>query len=154
MFKWNRAARTGPLDYKPQMVPVVGDVNSRLAAALTAVKLGIRAAHIEAALRSFDMTMPEEINRKLTDAVSDLLFVTEQGEVENLKHEGVPVEKIFLAGNVMIDCLLRYQELASKFSTSWACVRVDRDAALTECSPCTGPQMWGIQDPARNSQRS
>ena len=64
------------------------------------------------------------------------------------------VEKIFLAGNVMIDCLLRYQELASKFSTSWACVRVDRDAALTECSPCTGPQMWGIQDPARNSQRS
>jgi UDP-N-acetylglucosamine 2-epimerase (non-hydrolysing) len=69
------------LDYKPQMVLVVGDVNSMLAA-LTAVKLGIGLAHIEAGLRSFDMTMPEEINRKLTDAVSSLLFVTEQSGVD------------------------------------------------------------------------
>jgi len=102
------------LDYKPQMVLVVGDVNSTLAAALTAAKLGIRVAHIEAGLRSFDMTMPEEINRKLTDAVSDLLFVTEQSGVENLKREGVPAEKVFLVGNVMIDCLLRHRELAAK----------------------------------------
>jgi UDP-N-acetylglucosamine 2-epimerase (non-hydrolysing) len=81
--------------------------------ALTAVKLGIRVAHVEAGLRSFDMTMPEEINRKLTDAVSTLLFVTEQSGVENLQHEGVPSEKIFLVGNVMVDCLLQHRELAA-----------------------------------------
>jgi len=102
------------LDYKPQMVLVVGDVNSTFAAALTAAKLGIRVAHIEAGLRSFDQTMPEEINRKLTDAISDLLFVTEESGVENLKREGVPAEKIFLVGNVMIDSLLRHRELAAK----------------------------------------
>jgi UDP-N-acetylglucosamine 2-epimerase (non-hydrolysing) len=102
------------LDYKPQMMLVVGDVNSTIAAALTAVKLGIDVAHIEAGLRSFDTTMPEEINRKLTDAISTLLFVTEQSGVENLKHEGVPAEKIFLVGNVMIDCLLRHRELAAQ----------------------------------------
>jgi len=102
------------LDSKPQMVLVVGDVNSTIAAALTAVKLGIGVAHIEAGLRSFDMTMPEEINRKLTDAVSNLLFVTEQSGVENLKHEGVPAEKIFLVGNVMIDSLLRHRERAAQ----------------------------------------
>jgi UDP-N-acetylglucosamine 2-epimerase (non-hydrolysing) len=102
------------LDYKPQMVLVVGDVNSTLATALTAVKLGIRVAHIEAGLRSFDMTMPEEINRKLTDTISSLLFVTEQSGMENLKHEGVPAEKIFLVGNVMIDSLLRHRERAAR----------------------------------------
>jgi UDP-N-acetylglucosamine 2-epimerase (non-hydrolysing) len=101
------------LEIKPQMVLVVGDVNSTIAAALTAVKLGIGVAHIEAGLRSFDMTMPEEINRKLTDAVASLLFVTEQSGVENLKREGVPAERIFLVGNVMIDCLLRHRELAA-----------------------------------------
>jgi UDP-N-acetylglucosamine 2-epimerase (non-hydrolysing) len=102
------------LDYKPQMVLVVGDVNSTLAAALTAVKLGISVAHIEAGLRSFDMTMPEEINRKLTDAVSSLLFVTEQSGVENLRNEGVAAEKIFLVGNVMIDSLLQHREIAAR----------------------------------------
>jgi UDP-N-acetylglucosamine 2-epimerase (non-hydrolysing) len=102
------------IDYQPDMVLVVGDVNSTIAAALTAAKLGIGVAHIEAGLRSFDMTMPEEINRKLTDAISTLLFVTEQSGVENLRQEGVPAEKIFLVGNVMIDCLLRHRELAAK----------------------------------------
>jgi len=102
------------LDYSPHMVLVVGDVNSTLATALTAAKLGIPVAHIEAGLRSFDTTMPEEINRKLTDAVSDLLFVTEESGVENLMGEGVPPEKIFLVGNVMIDCLLRHRKIASK----------------------------------------
>src|SRR6202030_2055054 len=102
------------LEYKPQMLLVVGDVNSTLAAALTAVKLRIPIAHIEAGLRSFDMTMPEEVNRRLTDAISDLLFVTEKSGVENLKHEGVPEKKIFLVGNVMIDCLLRHRELATR----------------------------------------
>jgi UDP-N-acetylglucosamine 2-epimerase (non-hydrolysing) len=102
------------LDYKPQMVLVVGDVNSTIAAALTAVKLGIGVAHIEAGLRSFDMTMPEEINRKLTDAISSLLFVTEQSGIENLRREAVATEKIFLVGNVMIDSLLRHREMAAK----------------------------------------
>jgi UDP-N-acetylglucosamine 2-epimerase (non-hydrolysing) len=102
------------LNYKPQMVLVVGDVNSTLASAVTAVKLGIDVAHIEAGLRSFDMTMPEEINRKLTDAISSLLFVTEKSGVENLQREGVTDEKIFLVGNVMIDSLLRHRELAAK----------------------------------------
>jgi UDP-N-acetylglucosamine 2-epimerase (non-hydrolysing) len=102
------------LEYKPHMVVVVGDVNSTIAAALTAVKLGIPVAHIEAGLRSFDPTMPEEINRKLTDAISDLLFVTEQSGMENLKREGVPAEKIFLVGNVMIDCLLQHRGLAAQ----------------------------------------
>ena len=104
------------LDYKPQMILVVGDVNSTIAAALTAVKLGIGVAHIEAGLRSFDMSMPEEINRKLTDSISDLLFVTEQSGVENLEREGVPPEKIFLVGNVMIDTLLKHRELAAQSS--------------------------------------
>jgi UDP-N-acetylglucosamine 2-epimerase (non-hydrolysing) len=102
------------LDYQPQMVLVVGDVNSTIAAALTAVKLGIKVAHIEAGLRSFDMTMPEEINRKLTDAISTLLLVSEESGVDNLKREGVPAEQIFLVGNVMIDCLLRHREVARK----------------------------------------
>jgi len=99
--------------FKPHMVVVVGDVNSTIAAALTAVKLGFPVAHVEAGLRSFDMTMPEEINRKLTDAISDLLFVTEESGVNNLRREGVSPEKIFLVGNVMIDSLLRHRELAA-----------------------------------------
>lgn len=102
------------LEFKPDMVLVVGDVNSTLAAALTAVKLGIRVAHVEAGLRSFDMAMPEEINRKLTDAIADLLFVTEKSGVENLRREGVAEANIFLVGNVMIDSLLRHRELARR----------------------------------------
>jgi UDP-N-acetylglucosamine 2-epimerase (non-hydrolysing) len=102
------------LDCKPHVVIVVGDINSTVAAALTAAKLGITVAHLEAGLRSFDMTMPEEINRKLTDSISSLLFVTEQSGVDNLKSEGVPPERIFLVGNVMIDCLVRHRQLAAK----------------------------------------
>lgn len=89
----------------PDVVLVVGDVNSTLAAALTAVKLHQRVAHVEAGLRSFDRSMPEEINRLATDAVSDYLFVTEESGVQNLRHEGVDEAKIFLVGNVMIDSL-------------------------------------------------
>lgn len=102
------------LDYKPNMVLVVGDVNSTIAAALTAVKLGISVAHIEAGLRSFDKGMPEEINRKLTDAISDLLFITEQSGIDNLRREGVLTEKMFFVGNVMIDTLLRHREMAGR----------------------------------------
>ena len=90
---------------KPDMVLVVGDVNSTLAAAVTAVKRGILVAHVEAGLRSFDRSMPEEINRILTDAVSDFLFVTEDSGRVNLLKEGVDPAKIHFVGNVMIDAL-------------------------------------------------
>jgi UDP-N-acetylglucosamine 2-epimerase (non-hydrolysing) len=82
-------------------------VNSTLAAALAAAKLGIRVAHVEAGLRSFDRSMPEEINRIVTDSISDLLFVSEPAGVENLCREGRPKDAIHLVGNVMIDTLLR-----------------------------------------------
>ena len=91
---------------RPDLVVVVGDVNSTLAAALAAAKLCIPVAHVEAGLRSFDRTMPEEINRLVTDAISDLLFTTEAAGDENLLREGVPAEKIHFVGNVMIDTLL------------------------------------------------
>jgi len=90
---------------RPELVLVVGDVNSTLAAALTAVKLGIPLAHVEAGLRSFDRRMPEEINRLLTDAVADSLFVTEESGRQNLLREGIPAAKIHFVGNVMIDAL-------------------------------------------------
>jgi UDP-N-acetylglucosamine 2-epimerase (non-hydrolysing) len=90
---------------RPDVVLVVGDVNSTLAAALTAAKLLIPVAHVEAGLRSFDRTMPEEINRIVTDAVSDFLFVTEESGRRNLLSEGVSESKIFFVGNVMIDSL-------------------------------------------------
>jgi len=89
----------------PHLVVVVGDVNSTLAGALAATKVGIPVAHVEAGLRSFDRRMPEEINRILTDAVSDLLFASEPSGVENLRREGIPADRIFLVGNIMIDTL-------------------------------------------------
>jgi UDP-N-acetylglucosamine 2-epimerase (non-hydrolysing) len=97
---------------RPDVIVVVGDVNSTVAAALTGVKLGRPVAHIEAGLRSFDRSMPEEINRVLTDAVSDRLFTTEPAANENLAREGVPAEKVHFVGNVMIDTLFRYRERA------------------------------------------
>jgi UDP-N-acetylglucosamine 2-epimerase (non-hydrolysing) len=87
---------------------VVGDVNSTMAAALAAAKLGIPIAHVEAGLRSFDRSMPEEINRLVTDAVSEILFVSEPAGVENLRREGHPDEHIHLVGNLMIDTLRQH----------------------------------------------
>ena len=100
------------LEHKPDAVLVVGDVNSTIACGLVAVKQGIKLVHVEAGLRSFDRTMPEEINRILTDSISDLLFCTERSGVDNLRKEGIPKEKVFLVGNVMIDVLLRNKERA------------------------------------------
>jgi len=95
------------LDEKPDVVLVVGDVNSTIACGMVAVKLGVTLVHVEAGLRSFDRGMPEEINRLLTDAISDMLFVTEKSGRENLLNEGVCEERIFMVGNVMIDTLLK-----------------------------------------------
>ena len=100
------------LERRPDAVLVVGDVNSTIACGLVAVKLGVRLVHVEAGLRSFDRDMPEEINRVLTDAISDLLFCTEQSGVDNLRREGVAERKIHLVGNVMIDTLMRHRERA------------------------------------------
>jgi UDP-N-acetylglucosamine 2-epimerase (non-hydrolysing) len=102
------------LDRRPDVLVVVGDVTSTLAASLVAAKLGIRIAHVEAGLRSFDRAMPEEINRIITDAVSNYLFVTEPSGEENLRREGVAGDKIFVVGNVMIDTLLRFRAKANE----------------------------------------
>jgi UDP-N-acetylglucosamine 2-epimerase (non-hydrolysing) len=102
------------LDHKPDLVLVVGDVNSTIAVSLAAVKLAVRVAHVEAGLRSFDRTMPEEINRILTDAIADYLFVTEEDAIEHLLKEGRPRDAIFLVGNVMIDSLRHFLPTAEQ----------------------------------------
>ncbi len=91
----------------PSMVIVYGDVNSTMAAAIVAKKLDIAVAHVESGLRSYDRKMPEEINRVVTDAITDLFFVTEESGRRNLLHEGIPAERIHLVGNTMIDSLAR-----------------------------------------------
>lgn len=101
-------------NHRPDFLLVVGDVNSTLAASLVAAKIGIKIAHVEAGLRSFDRAMPEEINRLVTDAISDYLFVTEKSGEDNLRREGVPSDRIFFAGNVMIDTLLRFRAKAAE----------------------------------------
>ncbi len=103
---------------RPDMVIVPGDVNSTMAAALVASKMGIPIAHVEAGLRSFDKTMPEEINRIITDVVSDLLFVTEHSGTKNLRDEGVDSDKIFFVGNTMIDTLEDHYELIEESSVA------------------------------------
>ncbi len=102
------------LKEKPDLVIVAGDVNSTIACSLVAVKLGIKTAHIEAGLRSFDRSMPEEINRILTDSISDYLFVSEETGITNLEKEGVSKEKIFFVGNTMIDSLVHFLPKAKK----------------------------------------
>src|ERR1019366_4477759 len=96
--------------FKPDLILVVGDVNSTLAGALTANKLNIKLAHIESGLRSFDDSMPEEINRIITDKICDLYFVTEPSGVENLKRDGVKSEKIKYVGNTMIDTIVAFSD--------------------------------------------
>jgi UDP-N-acetylglucosamine 2-epimerase (non-hydrolysing) len=91
---------------KPDLIIVVGDVNSTLACSIVAAKLNIKIAHVEAGLRSFDRTMPEEINRIVTDSLSDYLFVSEESGVRNLHREGVNPQKVYFVGNIMIDTLM------------------------------------------------
>ncbi len=95
---------------RPDAILVVGDVNSTVACALVAAKMNVPIVHVEAGLRSRDRTMPEEINRVLTDAISDLLFVTEREAIANLKHEGIAEERIRFVGNVMIDTLMQNKD--------------------------------------------
>ena len=102
------------LEQKPDLVIVVGDVNSTMACTITAKKLGIQVAHVEAGLRSRDLGMPEEINRLCTDILCDYLFTTDHFANENLKAEGIPSGKIFFVGNVMIDTLLKHKAMAEK----------------------------------------
>jgi len=104
------------LERKPDIVLVYGDVNSTVAAALVCAKLGIRVGHVEAGLRSFDWSMPEEINRVVTDRLSDCLFTPSEDGDANLQHEGVPVDKIYRVGNVMIDSLVRLLPVAMQCS--------------------------------------
>ncbi len=125
------------MEDRPDLVVVVGDVNSTIACAMTSKKLGISVAHVEAGLRSFDEAMPEEINRRLTDAISDLLFVTEESGIRNLRNEGVAPERIHLVGNVMIDTLLRNRSriesgaVVPSAALRDFCDRGDRYAVLT-----------------------
>jgi len=105
------------LQEKPDWVLVVGDVNSTIACALVCVKLGIKVAHVEAGLRSRDRTMPEEINRLLTDQIADLLLTPSEGAGANLRAEGIPAERIRFVGNVMIDSLLQNLEQARQLRT-------------------------------------
>ena len=127
------------IEERPQVVLVVGDVNSTVACALVTKKTWCRGgteradfiprlAHVEAGLRSFDRTMPEEINRILTDSISDYLFTTEESANRNLRAEGIPDDRIFFVGNVMIDTLLRHRGKAREStvlqdlrSDQWTC---------------------------------
>lgn len=101
-------------ELRPELVVVFGDVNSTLATAVVTAKLWIKLAHVEAGLRSFDHRMPEEINRIVTDRLSDFLFVSEESGLKNLKSEGVPDSKVFYTGNIMIDSLVSNLAVAGK----------------------------------------
>ena len=151
------------LEVKPDVLVVVGDVNSTLACALVAAKVSIDepgarplVAHVEAGLRSFDRTMPEEINRVLTDQLSDLLFITERSGWRNLVREGVASEKLHFVGNTMIDSLLAYRERAEKSSIledlglsvpkNGSCVCTKPYALLTLHRPANVDTRWALLD--------
>jgi UDP-N-acetylglucosamine 2-epimerase len=120
------------LEHRPALAVVYGDVNSTVAAALVAAKIGLPMAHVEAGLRSFDDTMPEEINRRVTDLLSDLLFVTSPEGVVNLERTGVPSERIHLVGNPMIDTLLSNLE------------RFDADRAIADLGLPPRPERYAV----------
>ena len=134
------------LDHRPDITLVYGDVNSTVAAALVCAKLLIPVGHVEAGLRSFDRTMPEEINRIITDRISDVLFTPSEDGNANLAHEGVPKERIHLVGNVMIDSLVRFLPAVGKcptngFSKRFALVTLHRPSNVDD-----GKRLEGILD--------
>ncbi|MFL6373910.1 MAG: non-hydrolyzing UDP-N-acetylglucosamine 2-epimerase [Pyrinomonadaceae bacterium] len=129
------------LDEKPDWVVVVGDVNSTIACALVCAKLGVRVAHVEAGLRSRDRAMPEEINRILTDAISDLLLTTSQDADENLRSEGIAKEKIRFVGNVMIDSLMQHLKLSDRST-----VREDLEINATDYAVVTLHRPSNVDD--------
>lgn len=138
------------INTKPDVVVVVGDVNSTVACGLVAVKLGVKLAHVEAGLRSFDRTMPEEVNRVLTDTISDFLFCTEQSGVQNLLREGIPKDKVHFVGNVMIDTLMKNRAKARNSTIlDQLALETDPYAVLTLHRPANvdDPQIFeGILD--------
>ncbi len=131
------------VEQRPDLVLVYGDVNSTVAAALVCAKLGVRLGHVEAGLRSFDRTMPEEINRLVTDQLADILYTpSEDGDI-NLRREGIPVEKIFRVGNVMIDSLVKLLPLAQRQSRNglpdrYAVVTLHRPANVDDAAVLRG----------------
>jgi UDP-N-acetylglucosamine 2-epimerase (non-hydrolysing) len=129
------------LEHKPDWVLVVGDVNSTIACALVCSKLGIKVAHVEAGLRSRDRTMPEEINRLLTDQIADLLLTPSQDADENLRNEGIPDRRIRFVGNVMIDSLLLQMEHAERST-----VREDLGIAGTDYAALTLHRPSNVDD--------
>ena len=131
------------LEEKPDLVVVAGDVNSTMAATLVAAKLLVPVAHLEAGLRSFDMTMPEEINRIVTDRLAEVLLTPSSDADENLLAEGVAEDRIHLVGNIMIDTLLRHLPLATLDRLNG---RVRVKAKDTRCLRCTGRRMWTIRN--------
>ncbi|HPL62311.1 MAG TPA: UDP-N-acetylglucosamine 2-epimerase (non-hydrolyzing) [Syntrophales bacterium] len=135
----------------PDFVLVVGDVNSTVASALVAKKMGIRVVHVEAGLRSFDMSMPEEINRILTDAISDMLFITEKSAEKNLMREGADAGKIFFVGNVMIDTLLKHRAKAerSPILSDLKLTGPDGAGKITPYSVLTLHRPSNVDDPIR-----
>ena len=132
--------------YNPDLIMVAGDVNSTFAAALAANKLNIRIAHIESGLRSFDRGMPEEINRILTDEITDYFFVTEQSGIDNLLNEGKNKENIFFVGNTMLDTLVAFESKIQK-SDILDQLKLEKDgyALMTMHRPATVDFEEGLQ---------
>ncbi len=131
------------VERKPDLVLVFGDVNSTVAATLVCAKLGFRVGHVEAGLRSFDRTMPEEINRLVTDQLADMLFTPSEDGDENLRKEGIASEKIFRVGNVMIDSLVRLLPAARKINHDnlpdrYALVTLHRPANVDDSATLKG----------------
>ena len=135
------------IEQRPDWVLVVGDVNSTIACALVCAKLGVKVAHVEAGLRSRDRTMPEEINRILTDSISDLLLTTSQDADVNLAQEGIPAERVRFVGNVMIDSLLEHLKIAESStvrtdlgieSTDYAVLTLHRPSNVDDKSTFSG----------------
>ena len=131
------------LERRPDVVLVYGDVNSTVATALVCAKLAIQIGHVEAGLRSFDRTMPEEINRLVTDQLADLLFTPSEDGDENLRREGIPADKVFRVGNVMIDSLLRLLPSAQKVKVEalparYALVTLHRPANVDDSATLKG----------------